>query len=734
MRMRFIFLIWVVFFLGAFQTGTQYFAHATGYPAALGEPVFHFFGLPIYLTFEIVYWVVLYAVEGPYYRNAFLLIGLIVLLDTFVALFLYEKRRRLENTGLYGSARWLKTKELMKLGFFTGKGVVLAQTDEASYKSKGGPEGLTWKQTSNGRLLYSNGPSHVLLAAPTRKGKGVGTIIPTLAGGWRESVVVYDIKKENWEKTAGFRRKFSHVIRFEPGADYTARWNPMLEIRPGKNDTKDVQNFVTILSNLGVKEEREPHWRLAAEQLLVGVILHVLYSSEDKSLAAVYDFLNSSDKKTMFETMLETRHRDDMTHPAVATAARNMLNKPENELGSIVSTASTYVQLWQDPEMRKSTSESDFMLDDIANSERPVSLYVVVSNEDKARMKPLVRMFFQMLARKLTARLNANKHRVLLLIDEFASLGRLEVIEEGIAFFAGYGVKLLLVVQSFNQLYEAYGQHTSIPDNCKTKIFLGADSVEDAERMSKFLGKQTVIRESISRSKKISSVADTNLSDSESEAERALLNPNEIMELPYNKSIITVSGQSPYLARKIFYYQDSRFRGRTEIKPPEDPDEQVKELPYEHKSPWDVFTIMPKPSSSTPRPQESDPLSAVGAVQMKMPGALSAPATTGGGAAASREGGPAALHSVGRMGGDLPSVDQVHAHQIEHRLQDGTIVNFDLSGGLQEVEKEAMEGVRRPAPPKRSNGDVAEVELDYDDTAAPVKRATLSHFAEIDYT
>jgi type IV secretion system protein VirD4 len=474
-----------------------------------------------------------------------------------------------------------------------------------------------------------------------------------------------------------------------------------------------------------VKEEREPHWRLGAEQLLVGVILHILYSNEDKSLAAVYDFLNSSDKKTMFETMLDTRHRDDMTHPAVATAARNMLNKPENELGSIVSTASTYVQLWQDPEMRKSTSVSDFMLEDIANSAKPVSLYIVVSNEDRNRMQPIVRLFFQMLGRKLSARLNANKHRVLLLLDEFPTLKRLEFVEEQIAYFAGYGVKCLLVCQSFNQLLDVYGQHTSIPDNCKNKIFLGADSMEDAERMSKYLGKQTVIRSSISRSQKISSIADTNHSDSESEAEKALRNPGEIYKTPYNEVMLAISGQNPYLGRKILYYQDPRFKPRTGLKAPDDPDQQVLEFPNRHQSPWDSFTIVPMPSSSAPR-VSNNPVEGAGQIKkvpkegiyMPTP-ALSSPGAGGGSSRA----------AIGRTNEDLQPSDDFAGHTMEHPVNNSELlraVAVDYSAGKATIDKEELDQLAKPAGPAAAR-DANAVELRYRSDAKAVGGDDLEH-------
>jgi type IV secretion system protein VirD4 len=179
----------------------------------------------------------------------------------------------------------------------------------------------------SGRLRH-DGPEHVFCFAPTRSGKGVGLVVPTLLS-WPHSVLVYDIKKENWALTAGWRRQFSRVWRFEPTAHDSLRFNPLLEIRREWNEVRDAQNVGDLLVDRAGEKDTRDHWQTTAHTLLTGAILHVLYAESDKTLSGVARFLSNPDatQTQTLERMLETPHLGDAPHRAVAQAAREMLSK-----------------------------------------------------------------------------------------------------------------------------------------------------------------------------------------------------------------------------------------------------------------------------------------------------------------------------------------------------------------------------------------------------------------------
>ena len=147
----------------------------------------------------------------------------------------------------HGSSRWATNEELERAGLLGTEGVVVGQTTEATFRTtldgRGAP---VHRAVRFGRLVRHDGPEHIFCVAPTRAGKGAGLVIPTLLS-WRHSVLVDDIKRENWARTAGWRRQFSRTWRFEPTALDSVRFNPLLEIRRGLAEVKDAQNVADML-------------------------------------------------------------------------------------------------------------------------------------------------------------------------------------------------------------------------------------------------------------------------------------------------------------------------------------------------------------------------------------------------------------------------------------------------------------------------------------------------------
>ncbi|WP_162955122.1 type IV secretory system conjugative DNA transfer family protein, partial [Pseudomonas aeruginosa] len=172
-------------------------------------------------------------------------------------------------------------------------------------------------------------------------------VVPTLLS-WPTSAVIHDIKGENWQITAGWRSRFSHCLLFNPTDAKSAAYNPLLEVRRGAHEVRDVQNIADILVDPEGALEKRNHWEKTSHALLVGAILHVLYAGEDKTLRGVANFL--SDPASPFELtlhrMMTTPHLGDWPHPVVASAAREVLNKSDNERSGVLSTAMSFLGLY----------------------------------------------------------------------------------------------------------------------------------------------------------------------------------------------------------------------------------------------------------------------------------------------------------------------------------------------------------------------------------------------------
>jgi type IV secretion system protein VirD4 len=445
----------------------------------------------------------------------------------------------------YGSARWADVREIRRAGLLGPDGVVLGRFD--------------------GRYLRHNGPEHVLCFAPTRSGKGVGLVIPTLLT-WPSSTIVHDIKGENFQLTSGFRARFGTVLLFDPTNPESAAYNPLLEIRKGDCEVRDAQNIADILVDPEGALERRNHWEKTSHSLLVGVILHVLYAEADKTLAGVANFLSDPSQPidATLNVMLATPHLGDRIHPVVASAARELLNKSENERSGVLSTTMSFLGLYRDPVVAKVTGRSDWRIRDLVDGPRPVSLYLVVPPSDIARTKPLMRLVLNQIGRRLTESLDTSRQRqqLLLMLDEFAALGRLDFFESQLAFMAGYGIRGFLITQSLNQLERAYGPNHAILDNCHVRIAFSTNDERTAKRVSDALGTATEMRAMKNYAGHRLSPWLGHLMVSRQETSRPLLTSGEVMQLPPNEAIVMVSGVHPVRALKVRYYEDPQFRSR----------------------------------------------------------------------------------------------------------------------------------------------------------------------------
>jgi type IV secretion system protein VirD4 len=579
-------------------SATQYVAYALAYQSQLGPPIATMFDHPVYWPWQWVPWSYHFQPYAPdiFVRATWIIFGAFFVMVAVIFL-MSVKRFRKKTMGTYGSARWATDQELKHAALCKDAGVVLAQTVDAQYQCyvKESLEDfeLGWKMTRAGRqLIRHSGPEHVMCFAPTRSGKGVGLVIPTLLT-WTRSALVYDIKSELWEATAGWRQQFSRVWKFDPTSPECAvRFNPLMVIRKGAFEVRDVQNVADILVDPYGSKERLDHWEKTGHALLVGVILHVLYAETDKTLSGVSNFI-ANPRRTIFETldlMLNTHHLADGPHPTVASCAREMMNKSENELSGVVSTAMSFLGLYRDPIIAKNTACSDFEIDDLMNADAPVSLYLVVPPSDIDRAKPLIRLMLNQIGRRLTEKMHFKekhyKHRLLMMLDEFPSLGRLGFFETELAYLAGYGIKCFMVAQSLNQIEKAYGANNSILDNSHVRVTYGALDDRTAKRISDLLGQATETRRMVNFAGSRIAPWLGHVMESEQESPRALLTPGEILQLPADTALVMVGGMPPYRAKKVMYYQDKRFEGRAWLPPPDEIAQQKELIRQQEENEW----------------------------------------------------------------------------------------------------------------------------------------------------
>lgn len=565
---------------------------------ALGAPLFELGGRVWYWPWQILVLGEQFEghrlIDSVVNQTYFLAVGLPVVI--FSICIYYQKFVMKGRYDLHGSAYWAKRKDIKRMGYFQGKGVYV-----------GG-----WWDEKKRRQFYlrHDGPEHILCFAPTRSGKGVGLILPTLLA-WQHSSVVLDIKGENFALTGGYLASLGHkILRFDPSdaEGASAAFNPLAEVR--LDSVKAIQDVQQIASMVMDPEGKglEDHWAKAGFAFFGGAMLHCLIKTlyEEERSASLYDvavMLADPDRPVadVFQEMLNMDHAAMLTklfpekmtaetaeaaHVFIASAARGMLSKAENEMSGVVNTATANLALYKDPVVAQNISRCDFHLNDLMNFAVPVNLYLVISPADINRLKPLLRIIVAQMLGRFTEKMEfedgaskaSYKHRLLLMLDEFTSLDKLAIVEKGIAYMAGYGVKGYFIVQDTTQLNQAYGDNNSLMANCHVRIAYAPNMPQTAEFLSKMAGTTTVVdkKKSVSRGGgKGGGSTSTNIA----ETSRPLLTPDECSRLPgLSKSddgrtipgdmLIFTAGNPPIYGRQILYFQDPVFSRRARMKAP----------------------------------------------------------------------------------------------------------------------------------------------------------------------
>lgn len=438
----------------------------------------------------------------------------------------------------YGDARWAFASEIKKARLLDNDGILLGR--------------------HGSRYLRNSEDGHVLVAAPTRSGKGVGIVIPNLLS-WPGSVVVLDIKHENHTITSGFRAQHQRVFKWSPADDdgRSHRFNPLSTVRnDSSHRISDIQRLATIL--LPQPTHADPMWQNEARDLFLGLALTVLDDpNQPATLGQIYRLLKSEhDIADVIQSVLDN-------HELVLDASARMslasfLNKAIKERSGVRSNLTAALNLWANPVIDAATAISDFDLTTLRRT--PTSIYVAVKQNQLTTLAPLLSLFFQQCVDVLGRDLPGpdEPHKVLLLIDEFASLGRLPVIETAMAFLAGYGVRLVNIIQGLSQLEQYYGSaRDSILQNSNIQIYFAANDDVTARYISSRLGTKTI--RTASRSEPGGFGWATNTSGY---AGRALMLPEEVRQLKATTQLLFKEGTRPLRTTKIRYFRDRVFKQR----------------------------------------------------------------------------------------------------------------------------------------------------------------------------
>ena len=578
---------------------TQFLAARLYYdPSILGYPWFMAGDYPVYypiLMFPLIIRGI--GTDDQYLGKIIFDSTMLLVIGIFTGVMVYfilswARTAMSKKQNIHGTSRWANAKDIRAVGLLEDSGVVMGQRENArvDYTMTNGSVKLSLRRASN--ILRHSGQTSTIMFAPTRSGKGVSSVIPTCLD-YPHSLITIDPKGENFNITAGWRRKFSHVLRLSPVSNDTLKFNILDELREdcAYRDASMIADILTSPAD-GKVDGGSKHWVDTAKDLLTGTILHVKFSDyQDKSLCGVLNFLSQAGKgddddtgAALLDCMINTRHTSPEIHEIVANVAQRNKARPDEERGSVFSSAVTALQIFEDPMVRNCSSSSDFCLNDFMSCENPISLYITVPFPDLDRLSSFIRILISFMLRKFSQGEvqygeQKLKHPILFLIDEFPTLGAFTTLETMMGILAGYGITFYLICQSPSQIYRLYGEHTTIFDHCKFMATYAMSDPKGAEMFSKMTGVESVTFSNVSNSGSRYEAGMNNISISEQTQQRNLMNADEIQHLPANQLIIFPQGAPPIIAKKNVYYADPRYTDKVSLPPPKNRHELLLECP-----------------------------------------------------------------------------------------------------------------------------------------------------------
>ncbi|MFV0275802.1 MAG: type IV secretory system conjugative DNA transfer family protein [Parahaliea sp.] len=455
---------------------------------------------------------------------------------------------------IYGDARLARKHEVQKKGLFDigGTSIIMGYVGR--------------------RLAAFNDDLHVFLAAQTGSGKGVSFVVPNLLN-WTDSVICVDIKRDLHKITSGYRHKMlgQPVYVFEPLSRGTDAFNPLSYI----SDDPDIQidQLQKIAHSLVVVDD--PYFDGQARVLFIGLMQLLIEAHATLgwqcSIGQVLRLLGTEEEIGQFLTV--TIKKLDGAGAPLSPACRSNLyafiNEPEKPRGSIRSSLVNHLQLWANPRIDRATSHSTFDLRTFRAQAQ--TLYLVAAPKDMQRIGPLFRLLFDsfLSANTLPGEQPADqpdkyRYQVLLMLDEFISLGVMEGLVHGLSYVRGWGIKIATVIQSTSQLQSVYDQEgaNAFEEGHRARIFFrpSRESKTAATDLADTLGRYTGKSKSVSRPTALSSGGSRSVSVSETDA--YLMTPDQIRNMPDHRCFLMVDGVRPVYANKIYYYKDKQFAAR----------------------------------------------------------------------------------------------------------------------------------------------------------------------------
>ena len=436
-----------------------------------------------------------------------------------------------------------------------------------------------------GHYLTYAGFQFVMLAAPTRSGKGVGVVIPNCLN-YSDSLVVLDIKLENFDITSGFRAAHGQeVYLFSPfdTNGRTHRYNPLSYI--SSDPAERIGDVDAIASALYAGDDKDKFWSENAKDLFRGLCLLVLETPDlPKTLGEILRQASGKGKPLPdhIEEMRTKAKKEGWSYTSACTDALDrILHNSENTLAGIVATFNTPLLIFQNPRVDLATSDNDFDLRDVRR--KKMTIYLGVTPDKLSDAKVLINLFFDQLLNQNTRVLpqqdKSLKYQCLLILDEFTSIGRINMIQQAISYQAGYNMRVLTIIQNKSQLEDKYGKAGAITlmANHALMIMYAPSPVvqSDANEYSEMLGYETVKSKNKSRSTSAGAGSGSR-SESESDQRRALMLPQEIKELGQWREIVSLENCKPILCDKIKYFEDPAFTQRTNWEVPSIPIQDVK--------------------------------------------------------------------------------------------------------------------------------------------------------------
>ena len=435
----------------------------------------------------------------------------------------------------HGSAEFARTPELKKIGAMgTDKGYIVGKFD--------------------GKFIRFNKPGHLITFAPTRSGKGVGHVIPNLLSH-PGSVVVNDIKGENYAVTHRTREKFGKVYAFAPFGEHSNCYNPIDFLRTGTPyELDDVRLMADMMIEVPPNAS-DPFWSMEAKNLVTALILHVATARPPvlRNLGEVRYLLMQSQEDFNFTVKEMVKSKNEHVRRMGASISAT----EAKVLASVLSTAKSQTAVWDSPRLTAITGRSDFKLEDIKTD--VVSLYIIIPPEYLDNYKPVMRIMVGLTLAAMTRNQKKPKENVLFLVDEFPALGYMELIETGIGYLAGYGVNLWTFIQDLSQLKALYKKWETFISNCAVRVAFGTNDFDTAKVLSDMLGNTTIrVKSTGSSGGMMSPTSSANYS----ETARPLMTPDEIMRIPFDSQLIFFQGTKPVIAEKVMYFKDPAFKGK----------------------------------------------------------------------------------------------------------------------------------------------------------------------------